>query len=77
MGSLQTISPGALGEMWGVDIAGPLLPSSKKNVHLMVAIDYATHCVVTMPVHTVTSNHLISFLTGHHQSIWQPPIVHN
>lgn len=48
----------------GVNIAWPILPSSHKNLHLMVTIDYATHFIMTLPMNMVTVHHLISFMTG-------------
>lgn len=63
MGKLQPIMPGSPGEMWYIDIAGPISVASQKNWHLMVAIDYATRFTITALMHAVTTNMLITFLS--------------
>lgn len=60
---LQPISPGVPAEVWGLDVAGPLPKTPKKNVCMITAIDYATRFATALPACAATTNQLILFLT--------------
>jgi hypothetical protein len=48
---------------WGVDLIGQIYPPSSKNhKFILVAIDYFTKWVETIPLKTMTSKEMIEFV---------------
>lgn len=42
MGKLKSIVPHSPGQMWGVDVVGPLPPTQVRNHYFLVDVDYGT-----------------------------------
>ena len=51
---------------WGIDLIGQIFPpSSKGHKFILVATDYFTKCVETIPLKMVTSKNMIDFVNEH------------
>ena len=51
---------------WGIDLIGQIFsPSSKGHKFILVATDYFTKWVATIPLKTVTSKNMVDFAKEH------------
>lgn len=62
LGNMMSTKVLAPGQMWGVDLMGPLPASSQGNVYCLVAVDYFSKWVEICPLRRATSEAIARFL---------------
>uniref|UniRef100_A0A8C4RS94 Integrase catalytic domain-containing protein n=1 Tax=Erpetoichthys calabaricus TaxID=27687 RepID=A0A8C4RS94_ERPCA len=74
-GQLQSTNITEPGEMWGIDIMGPLPPSKNKRTVLVVVVDYYSKWVELFPLPNSTTERLCSILRNEMFTRWGVPKV--